>query len=438
MTTKYAGFEEPEPAGGDEPIGVPYRGRRRTAARVLVPVAIAAVAAAGVAVVPALASPGTPTLPQVTAQQLVTKVLANRTTALSGTVQVSTDLGIPSQVLDMASQGAVAGVTGAAGAAGGSGQAKEGAANAASAGPQAKLTTLLAGDHTLRVAADGPDKQRVALVEPLAEYDLIHNGDQAWAWDSASNQAVHLSDGTGGAAAKDAKEQPKTPLDGVPTTPQQAAQQFLAGSASSSDVSVAGTVSVAGRDAYQLSVKPKQSGSTIREVKIAVDSATGTPLAVVATSTSGSTVLDVHFSDVSFAVPSASTFDFTPPKGATVVQPAQQRKWDNGIQPQPEASKAGSKVTGTDWTAVVSFTLPTQSGSTQTGSTQTGGGKAASGHHRKQALPDSTTLIKSLGKPVAGGTLISTKVINVLITDDNHVYAGAVTLPVLQAAAGVK
>lgn len=39
---------------------------------------------------------------------------------------------------------------------------------------------------------------------------------------------------------------------------------------------------------------------------------------------------------------------------------------------------------------------------------------------------------------MTGGTLISTKVVNVLITDDNHVYAGAVTLPVLQAAAGVK
>ncbi|MFF7632385.1 outer membrane lipoprotein carrier protein LolA [Kitasatospora sp. NPDC008050] len=429
MTTGYAGFDSnEEQPGGDDPFARPYRARRRTAVRVLVPLAVAAVAAAGVAVVPALASTSAPTLPQVTAQQLLAKVFADQTQALSGTVQVSTDLGIPSQVLQLAGQGGLAGTANAAGAAGGSGQSKE-RNGAAAADPQAKLTALLAGDHTLRVAADGPDKQRVALVEPLAEYDLIHNGDQAWAWDSASNQALHLADGP--STAKDAAghaKDPRSPLDGVPTTPQQAAQQLLAGSAGSSDVSVAGTTTVAGRSAYQLSVKPKQSGSTIAEVKVAVDSATGTPLAVVATSTSGSTMLDAHFSDVSFTRPSASTFDFTPPKGAKVVEqaPAQHGK-DEADRAQQPGSTNGAKVIGSDWTSVVSFALPATTATAP---------QSGSGHHRQ--LPSATELVKSLGKPVADGTLISTKVVNVLITDDNHVYAGAVTLPVLQAAAGVK
>jgi hypothetical protein len=48
------------------------------------------------------------------------------------------------------------------------------------------------------------------------------------------------------------------------------------------------------------------------------------------------------------------------------------------------------------------------------------------------------SLAKALGKPVNGGSLISTKVLNVLVTDDGRVFAGAVTLPVLQSAAGVK
>ncbi|WP_329582792.1 DUF2092 domain-containing protein [Kitasatospora sp. NBC_01250] len=433
MTTGYAGFDSnEEQPGGDDPFARPYRARRRTAVRVLVPLSVAALAATGVAVVPALASTDAPTLPQVTAQQLITKVFADQTQALSGTVQVSTDLGIPSQVLDLAGQGGLAGTANAAGAAGGSGQARE-RNGAAAADPQAKLTALLAGDHTLRIAADGPDKQRVALVEPLAEYDLIHNGDQAWAWDSASNQALHLAGGprtakdAAGHAAGHAKD-PRGPLDGVPTTPQQAAQQVLADSAGSSDVSVAGTTTVAGRSAYQLSVKPKQSGSTIAEVKVAVDSATGTPLAVVATSTSGSTVLDAHFSDVSFTRPSASTFDFTPPKGAKVVEqaPAQHGKDEADVAQRPGTAN-GAKVIGSDWTSVVSFALPAATGAAP---------QSGTGHHKQ--LPSAAELVKSLGKPVAGGTLISTKVVNVLITDDNRVYAGAVTLPVLQAAAGVK
>jgi outer membrane lipoprotein-sorting protein len=431
--TQFAGFDESQGEPQAEPIGRPYQARRRTAVRVLVPVAIAAVAATGVAVVPALASDSNPTLPQVTAEQLVTKVLSDQTRALSGTVKVSTDLGIPSQALAVLGHGGVGqAVTGDAAAAGGSGQARQGA-GAAQADPQAKLTELLAGEHTLRVAVDGPDKQRVALIDDLAEYDLVRNGDQGWAYDSASNQAVHLAGKPG--AEHDGAHQGAPQLPEV-TTPQQAAQRFLADSAKSSDVSVSGTGSVAGRSVYQLQVKPKQSGSTIAAVQVSVDSATGTPLAVKVTTTSGATALDVHFSSVSFATPDAKTFTFTPPKGAKVTE--QQDAAKQGGQAKPEMPKGteqdAPKVIGEDWNTVVSFTLPKGGGESGQALGQTAQGRKG----RPAGMPDALGLVKSLGKPVAGGTLISTKVLNVLITDDGHVYAGAVTPTVLQNAAGVK
>lgn len=429
--TEYAGFE-------GEQSGEVYRSRRRAALRLLVPVAVAGIAVAGVNLVPALASDGSPTLPQLTTEQLVAKALGSDTQQLSGTVQVSADLGIPSQVLDMVGHGggAAADVAGTAGAAGGSGQAQQ--RNSAAADPEAKLTALLAGSHTLRVAVDGPDRQRVALVESLAEYDVIHNGDQLWAYDSQSNQALHLTapQNAGAAHHPSAAPHPGAPLTGVPTTPQEAARQFLAQSAGSSTVMVDGTATVAGRSAYELSVKPKQSGSTISQVRIAVDSATGTPLAVVATGASGNTILDLHFSDVSFGAPSARTFDFTPPKGATVTQRTQgqdKAPQDKKTQDTQGGSAQGEpKVIGTDWTTVLSFQLPSDEGSAALSTTAQGRkGRLAGGL-------SSSALLKSLGKPVSGGTLISTKVVNVLITDDGRVYAGAVTLPVLQNAAGVK
>lgn len=425
--TEYAGFE-------GEQGGEVYRSRRRAALRLLVPVAIAAVAVAGSNLVPALASDGSPTLPQLTAEQLVAKALGSDTQQLSGTVQVSTDLGIPSQVLDMVGSGggAAASVAGTAGAAGGSGQAQQ--QSAAAASPEAKLSALLSGQHTLRVAVDGPDKQRVALVESLAEYDVIHNGDQLWAYDSQSNQALHLTAPQGAGVHRPAAG---SPLTGVPTTPQEAARQFLALSAASSTVVVDGTATVAGRSAYELSIKPKQAGSTISQVRIAVDSATGTPLAVLATGDSGNTILDVHYSDVSFGAPSARTFDFTPPKGAKVVQqkPGQQ-KASQGNAAQGSVAQQGEhsrpQLTGSDWTSVLSFQLPSDEASAALPSTAQGKkGRLAGGL-------GSSALLKSLGKPVSGGTLISTKVVNVLIADDGRVYAGAVTLPVLQSAAGVK
>ncbi|MFD5464398.1 outer membrane lipoprotein carrier protein LolA [Kitasatospora sp. NPDC127059] len=414
--------------------GVPYRSRRRTLVRAGVPLAVGAVIAAGVGLVPALAADSPPNLPQLSAEQVVAKALGSDAQSLSGTVSVATDLGVPSQLL-----GAAAGGLGAAaGHGGGQGQG-------ASADPQAKLLGLLGGDQTLRVAVDGPDRQRVDLMENMAGYTLVRNGDQSWAWDSSTNTALHMTGRPAGHAAghAEAGKSPKAPLTGVPTTPQEAAEQFLTGSAGTTAVTVTGTANVAGQKAYQLSVKPTQSGSTIAEVRISVAADNGVPLAVVVKSTDGSTVLDVHFTDVSFAKPAAKTFDFTAPKGAKVTE----KKADEATKgAEAEHAKGrgepgkgeqgtghdGVKVIGEGWTAVVSTQLPATVEAPDAAPKADGKkGKPQSRAMNPQAL------VKSLGKPVGGGTLISTKVVNVLLTDDGRVFAGAVTLPVLQHAAGV-
>lgn len=408
-------------AGDDVDGGVPYRSRRRTLMRAGVPVAVAAAIATGIGLVPALAADSPPDLPSLTAEQVVAKALASDTQALSGTVSLSTDLGVPSQLL-----GAAAGGLGAAAGRGG-GQ------DGSSADPQAKLLGLLGGDQTLRVAVDGPERQRLDLLENMAGYTLVHNGDQGWAWDSSSNQAVHL---TGRATGRQDAAHPKAPLPGVPTTPQEAARQFLAQSASTTSVTVAGTAKVAGQNAYQLSVRPKQSGSTISEVRIAVAADNGVPLAVKVLGTDGTAVLDVHFTDVSFAKPAAKTFDFTVPKGAKVTEHRADEK-PAGAERAPDGGKdsgraGGTNVIGEGWTSVIAAHLPSTSVSAPTSGAQDG---KRGGHG---SLQNPAALAKSLGKPVAGGTLISTKVLNVLITDDGRVFAGAVTQSVLQNAAGVK
>ncbi|MFB7664105.1 outer membrane lipoprotein carrier protein LolA [Kitasatospora sp. NPDC056138] len=410
-----------------------YRPRRRTAVRALVPVGVIAVAATGIGLVPALASDSGPSLPSLTAEQLVAKALGSDTQSLSGTVQVSADLGVPAQLLGMA-DGALGG---AAHGGGGRGEAD----------PTAKLTELLGGEHTLQVAVDGPDRQRVGLIENLAGYELVRNGDQVWAWDSSSNQAMHLTApkdaGRPGTAQHDPARHAEAPLTGAPTTPQEAAKLFLGQSAATTSVTVDGTATVAGQKAYQLSVKPKQSGSTIGEVRISVDADNGVPLAVLVKSVDGAKVLDVHFSSVSFAKPDAKTFDFKAPKGAKVTEhpaaDAAGQHHPSGAAPQ-NGAKAGAKggadgvnVVGAGWTSVLSAKLPSAPAPASDSASAHGG------KHGRTAFPqDPVALAKSFGKPVKGGSLISTKVLNVLVTDDGRVFAGAVTLPVLQSAAGVK
>ena len=71
------------------------RAGRRRAARYVVPVAVVGVAAATIGLVPALADSGDPDLPKISAQQLIEKIAASDVEQLSGTVKITTDLGLP-------------------------------------------------------------------------------------------------------------------------------------------------------------------------------------------------------------------------------------------------------------------------------------------------------------------------------------------------------
>ncbi|MGI5427884.1 LolA family protein [Streptomyces sp. CA-179760] len=400
------------------------RSGRRKAARYVVPVTVMGVAAATIGLVPALADSGDPDLPKITAQQLIEKIAKSDVQQLSGTVKISTDLGLPdlgglesSLMSGAASQGE-----------GGS-----------SADPTAKLTELASGTHTLRVAADGPDKQKLSLLENAAEYSIIHNGKDVWAYDSKSNEVHHgTASESGKANGKD--QQP-------PATPKDFAEEALKAADDTTSVTVDGTAQVAGRDAYKLLIKPKQSGSTVGAITVAVDAKTGTPLKFTLTPASGgSAVVDAGFTQVSFAKPAASTFDFTPPKGAKVTEEKAHEKgsekgiekgfgkgFDKGEAPRhapkslPKSEEDlgkgldGMKTIGEGWNSIATF--------------DTGGEGVPSG----EAGGDLGGFMSSLGDKVTGkfgsGTVFSTRLVNALITDDGKVYVGLVTKDALVKAA---
>ncbi|MFC1419959.1 LolA family protein [Streptacidiphilus cavernicola] len=396
-----------------EPVAAPRAGlgRRR---RVLVPAAVAAVVAAGVVAVPALAA--SQDLPSVTAQQLLTKMLSSKVQTFSGNVTATVDLGLPAGLSGLLPSGAAgAGVGGSAGSA---------KADPSQAAAEQQLIALLSGGkHSFQIAADGQDRQRVSSADAGTAFTAVHNGGSAWIYDAQGNTATHLTGIDAGAAGAD------SPL----SNPQQVAAQALKALGPSTSVSVAGTSKVAGQSVYELSVKPKGSGSTVGEVRIAVDAANGMPLQVRVNPADGSdSILNVSFTHVSFATPAASTFAFTPPSGAKVTEQAAPShsaatakgdKGQQGILGEKGAKTGNSdigsneKTIGTGWSTIYSF------------APATGGGKAGSPASDISGL-------KALGKQVPGGTLISTKLVNVLITDKGTVYAGAVTPALLQQAAG--
>jgi outer membrane lipoprotein-sorting protein len=375
------------------------RAGRRRAARYAVPVAVVGVAAATIGLVPALAASGDPDLPRITAQQLIEKIAKSDVQQLSGTVRISTDLGLPD----------LGGLENslASGAAKGSGDS--------SADPQSKLTSLVSGTHTLRVAADGPEKQKLSLLESGSEYSLIHNGKDVWGYDSKSNEVYH---GTSADSGKDHRAEP-------PATPKDFADEALKSVDDTTSVTVDGTEQVAGRDAYKLLIKPRQSGTTVGAISIAVDAKTGMPLKFTLTPKSGgAAVLDAGFTQVSFVKPAASAFAFTPPKGAKVTEEKQDSAARRHAPKPGEFGKGlgGADVLGKGWTSVASFDTGSRGG-------LPAGSKGG----------DLGGFLGSLGEKVSGkfgkGTVFSTRLVNALITDDGKVYAGAVTKDALVKAA---
>ncbi|MER5416862.1 outer membrane lipoprotein carrier protein LolA [Streptomyces virginiae] len=390
----------------------------RKAARYAVPVAVAGVAAATVAMVPAFANAGGPDLPKVTAQQLIEKVAASDVQQLSGTARITTDLGLPK---------IASGLLGGGGIAGGS------------ANPEDKVAQLANGSHTLRVAADGPDRQRLTFLDGKDEYSLIHNGDDVWGYDSKSNEVFHEKNAEAG-KGKDGGKEHKT-ADRLAASPQKLAEEILKAAGPTTDVSVGDTAQVAGRDAYQLVLKPKQSGSTVGSVQIAVDAKNGVPLRVqLLSAQGGKPIVDAGFTKVDFAKPAGDTFAFTAPKGAKVTE---------GVD---EAGKGGA---GEHWKALESF--PGLGGLTG-GAGEKGDVKVLgegwstvaridSGVDRslkdlendKNTPKEAKQFLDSLGDKVTGkfgeGRVLSTRLVNALITDDGKVYVGAVTKDALVKAA---
>ncbi|MFF5445903.1 outer membrane lipoprotein carrier protein LolA [Streptomyces sp. NPDC012888] len=387
----------------------------RKAARYAVPVAVLGVVGATVALVPAFANAGGPDLPKVTAQELVEKIAASDVEQLSGTAKISTDLGLPKLA---------SGLLGGGGMSGGS------------ADPEDKLAQLAAGTHTVKVAADGPDRQKLTFLDGKDEYSLVHNGKDVWGYDSKSGEVFHETTEEAGPAAKDRKT-----ADRLPATPKQLAEEALAAAGTTTEVSVGGTAQVAGRDAYQLVLKPKQSGSTVGSVQIAVDAKNGVPLRFqLLSGQGGKPIVEAGFTQVDFGKPAAGTFDFTPPKGAKVTEGGRDHgkdagKGDEGFKgleaiPGLEGLTGGAnggevKVLGEGWASVARI--------------DSGAGLKEL-ENDKNAPKEAKQFLDSLGDKVSGsfgeGRVFFTRLVNALVTDDGKVYVGAVTRDQLVRTAG--
>jgi hypothetical protein len=290
--------------------------------------------------------------------------------------------------------------------------------------------------------------EHIALIEPSdQEVDIVRNHNQAWIWDSSTQNVLHL------VGAKPSGKSPANPgvgvgsgLSALPLTPMELASRLLGHLNTSTAVSVGSPVYVAGQPAYQLVVGPKgAAGSSIRNIEVALGTSgplLGVPLQIaIYTNGQATPALELGFTgQLNTGAPPASKLTFTAPPGSTVVTrtvgagssgsalgasipliPLTKTYGAAGTVPSPGVSPAlGSGLgklskSGTGWSTVVS------------GSSGPLFGSIAAG-----PLSAVTTVVTVHGQQ---GRLFSTELLNVLIMQNGHFYAGFVTPRVLEAAA---
>jgi outer membrane lipoprotein-sorting protein len=385
----------------------------RPVLRWIAPAAIAATVLGGGAAVGALRAAAEPNLAPRSAAQLLVDLQTARLDGFSGTVVQRSELGLP----------ALPGLGSAEGA---------------------NLATLIAGTHTLRLWYAGPDRARVALLSTLAETDIIRNGRDLWVWNSRANTAEHTV--LPEAAAMSTTLIPQA----LPFTPQQIADAALAAINPSTVVTTDGSARIAGRDAYELVLAPRDTDSLVAQVRLAIDAREHLPLRVqILARDGGVPAFEVAFTQISFTRPDPEQFTFNPPPGAKVEQSADRDKVklpdagtvdvkpgeigpggagktvdgkpilppgkpiDPGKQAgpgKPAAEEPGPGapnhvIVGQGWTAVLVMRSPKSDG---------------------DLAGELGTLLQQLPR-TSGGRLLTSRLFTFLLTDDGRLLVGAVS-----------
>lgn len=380
---------------------------RKTNLRWIAPAAAAGLVIASPSLWSAFAS-AEPPLPPRSADEIIADVIAAEPVAFSGELTQTMNLGLPQLPFD----------------------------SGVDLSNPDSMWTLASGTNTWRLWYDGEQSYRVSIIRGQSEADLISNGQVRWAWTSQSQTAVRTE--------LPAVEQQTAPEDaGLPAhSPTEAAKQLLGEVEQYSTVETDSNVRVAGRAAYELIITPSDDQSLVGELRVAVDAETALPLRVLVYSTqSTSPAAEFAFTKINYGVPNASTFEFTPPPGAEVIEatgpqaiedapgtteqgsgtdqgPGTELPAAPGQEPGlPEANRPGRVIVGEGWSQIL-VTEPLGSGT--------------------ESVVQNPVLaqLPRVSGDWGSGVVLDGTLISVVLADDGRIAAGAVPASSLYEALG--
>jgi outer membrane lipoprotein-sorting protein len=301
---------------------------------------------------------------------------------------------------------------------------------ASAQGELALALEFFAGTHRANIYVDGTNKSRLQVLDLLSERDFIRNGNELWAYDSTKSLAQRtvinereVKSAENIARLLLAMNKSKLPFDY--TSPAAVADYILKEASKYSTISVASDVKIADRGAYQITITPKSNQSLVASATLAIDAATGLPLAArVMAVGQESPAFEVAFETITFEKPAASHFNFTPPAGTRIVDVPAPTQADllrelGKLPALPSEADAKAKLEdliNQGWGAVVHV-------------------PAAQVPAELRKLQAENKLYTELTKPVSGGRVFTTALLNIFFADNGDIYAGSVTVERLLAVA---
>ena len=294
---------------------------------------------------------------------------------------------------------------------------------ASAQGELALALEFFAGTHNANIYVDGINKARLQVLDLLSERDYIRNGSDLWAYDAGKSLAQHSVINEKEMKQADAQARLLLSLYGTKlpfdyTSPAAVADYIVKEAGKYSTITTASDIKIADRGAYQITITPKNNQSLVASATVAIDAETGLPLAARVMAVGQSTpAFEVAFETITFATPAASNFNFTPPAGSRVVEVAAPTKEDvlrelakAPVLPTESDAKAKlEELAAQGWGAVAQI-------------------PASMVPAQLRLLQANNSLYKELTKPVAGGRVFTSALLNIYFADNGDVYAGSVTV----------
>lgn len=320
-----------------------------------------------------------PRLPAAAPGQLVTDVLSSRPAGLAGTVHLTTNLGFPALPPGDLGNGL--------------------------------LGVLAGGTTTVRIWQDPGGQLRLELPGPDTESDAYLSAGRlsTWSWGSRSVPSGNVVVARGHPAAPGGGVGALLASPFASLLPAELARSLVLAAAPTTTFTTAAAVRVAGRAAYQLRLVPRQAGTLVRSVTIAVDAATGLPLAVdIDARAATAPALILTFTSLALGTQPRSVFSFTPPPGTHQVPLGGLL---SGVF--PGAAGTALHTRGHGWDRILVLGGPAPAGQ--------GRRPAAAAGNPLRGLPI------GLLRPFHGGRLLATTLFTLWVAPDHRVYVGAVT-----------